>query len=422
MLPANLALTVVALVRRALRRRDIHQDAMLSARRSTILLSGGKMTKALTLARAFHRAGHRVILVETAKYRYTGHRFSSCVDRFHVVPPPDDPRYAQALRDIVIAEGVDLYVPVSSPTASYYDALAAPLLAPHCTVLHADAETVRRLDDKYELTVLAASLGLPVPDTYRITAPEQASTFDFDAGATPFILKSIAYDPVHRLDLTRLPLASAAGTADLASSKPISSANPWILQSFVEGREYCTHATVVGGRVLVYVCCPSSGFQVNYAWADKPAIEAWVRAFVEPLAFTGQISFDFIETADGRVFPIECNPRTHSAITMLCDHPDLAAAYLGDDVARVTPTAASRPTFWLYHELWRALTRPDRIVDRIRTVTRGREAIFDWDDPLPFLLVHHLQIPALLITKLLTGQDWIRIDFNIGKLVEAAGD
>ena len=55
-------------------------------------------------------------------------------------------------------------------------------------------------------------------------------------------------------------------------------------------------------------------------------------------------------------------------------------------------------------------------------VLRGKDAIFDLDDPLPFLLVHHLQIPALLWRALLGGRDWIRIDFNIGKLVEPAGD
>ena len=55
-------------------------------------------------------------------------------------------------------------------------------------------------------------------------------------------------------------------------------------------------------------------------------------------------------------------------------------------------------------------------------IRRGKDAIFDWNDPLPFLMVHHLQIPWLLTSNLIRGKDWIRIDFNIGKLVEAAGD
>ena len=54
---------------------------------------------------------------------------------------------------------------------------------------------------------------------------------------------------------------------------------------------------------------------------------------------------------------------------------------------RITPAAGRRPTYWLYHELWRLLTGPD-LRARLRVIRRGKDAIFDWADPLPFLLVH----------------------------------
>ena len=76
-LPANLAITALALVRRRARPRP---PATADTPR-TVLISGGKMTKALHLARAFHHAGHRVILIESPKYRLTGHRFSRSVSR-----------------------------------------------------------------------------------------------------------------------------------------------------------------------------------------------------------------------------------------------------------------------------------------------------------------------------------------------------
>ena len=417
-LPANLAVTTVALAR-SLVVRPVREVA---DRPRTILLSGGKMTKALQLARSFHQAGHRVILVETHKYRLTGHRFSRAVDRFYVVPKPEDPGYAQALLAIVLQEGVDVYVPVCSPAASYYDALAEPLLAPHCEVLHCDAETVQMLDDKFAFTSTAASLGLSVPDARRVTNPDQVIDFDFAAHEGPYILKSIPYDPVHRLDLTELPAATAQDTAEFARSKPMSEQTPWIMQRFVAGQEYCTHSTVRDGEVQVYCCCESSAFQLNYAMVDKPAIEAWVRGFVGALKLTGQVSFDFIEAADGSVYAIECNPRAHSAITMFYNHPDLARAYLDRDVETIRPLPSSRPTYWLYQELWRALRHPATAREQWDTVRRGKDAIFDWSDPLPFLLEHHLQIPLLLAGNLRHLKDWIRVDFNIGKLVEPAGD
>ncbi|HEY0719250.1 MAG TPA: hypothetical protein VGD68_16680, partial [Streptosporangiaceae bacterium] len=416
-LPFNLVLTAAALVRSIF----IRTPRPPAARPRTVMVSGGKMTKALQLARSFHAAGHRVILIESAKYRLTGHRFSRAVDRFRTVPPPQSPGYADALLAIVREENVDVYVPVCSPVSSYYDALAKPLLTPYCEVLHEDADTISKLDDKYEFSVMAASLGLPVPDAHRICSPAQVEDFDFAAASDPYILKSIPYDPVHRLDLTTLPRPSAQQTAAFARSKPISGDNPWIMQGLVRGQEYCTHSTVRDGNVQVYCCCESSAFQVNYEMADKPEIEAWVRGFVEPLRLTGQFSFDFIQAGDGRVYAIECNPRTHSAITMFYNHPGLARAYLEDGMAAIQPAADSRPTYWIYHELWRLITGPARGA-RLRVIRRGKDAIFDWADPLPFLIVHQVQIPWLLARNLIRGKDWIRIDFNIGKLVEPAGD
>ena len=416
-LPLNLAVTATTtLVSLVIRPRR-----QTAAQPRTIMVSGGKMTKALQLARSFHRAGHRVILVESRKYRLTGHRFSAAVDRFYTVPPPQSDDYAAALLDIVRAEKVDVYVPVCSPAASYYDARAKTLLSPYCEVLHGDADIVARLDDKYEFSALARSLGLPVPDSHRVTAPQQVADFDFDQAAPPYILKSIPYDPVQRLDLTWLPCGTPGETAAFARTKPMSPDRPWVMQSFVPGQEYCSHSTVRDGRLQVHCCCRSSAFQVNYEMVDKPDIEAWVSKFAEALNLTGQYSFDFIEADDGRVYAIECNPRTHSAITMFYDHPGLARAYLDRDVPVIGPLASSRPTYWIYHEVWRLVTQPGRAA-RLRTIARGKDAIFDWSDPLPFLMEHHVQIPWLLLQNLRRGRDWVRIDFNIGKLVEPAGD
>ena len=418
-LPANLVLTGTALAVGALTAEPVVE----AAPRRTVLVSGGKMTKALQLCRSFHRAGHRVVLVEQEKYRLTGHRFSRCVDAFHTVPRPQDPGYAQALLDIVRAEGVDLYVPVCSPVASWYDSVAAELLAPWCEVLHGDPDTVARLDDKASFAEMAAQAGLEAPITHRITAADQVAPL-LTGADRPFILKSIAYDPVHRLDLTLLPLATAEQTAAFAAARPISVDNPWILQEFVDGEELCTHSTLRGGELTVHICCRSSAFQVNYEGLDRPEVEQWVRTFAKAHDLTGQVSLDFLQEPGGRLLAIECNPRTHSAITTLHDHPGLAAAYLEDRLGQpvVEPLPGSRPTYWAYHEGWNALRHPGTAPEVLRTVLRGKEAIFDWRDPLPFLLVPHLQIAGLLWQSLLHGKEWIRVDVNIGKLVEPAGD
>jgi hypothetical protein len=158
---------------------------------------------------------------------------------------------------------------------------------------------------------------------------------------------------------------------------------------------------------------------------DQPAIEEWVKRFVRGLNLTGQVSFDFIQTDDGCIYGIECNPRTHSAITLFYNHPNVAEAYLEPGTTMIQPLKSSRPTYWIYHELWRLLTHlhaPAEIWRRLQIIARGKDAIFDWADPLPFLMVHHGQIPWLLLKNLSQFKGWVRIDFNIGKLVEMGGD
>lgn len=415
-LPVDLALVAVAL---AMRRPNPLAHSADGPRR-TVLITGGKMTKALQLARSFHSAGHRVVLVESKKYRFTGHRFSRAVDAFHCVPEPTAPGYAEAVRDIAVVERVDVFVPVSSPAGSVHDARAGELVRDFCDVVHVDAATVRMLDDKTEFSTTAASLGLRVPDFRRVTDAQQVVDFDFPPGRT-YILKRLAYNPVGRMDLVPLSAGTPERNATVARSLRISPDDPWILQEFVEGQEYCTHGTVRNGRLQVYGCCESSAFQINYAHVDKPEIRSWVETLVAALDITGQASFDFIEAADGHPYAIECNPRTHSAITMFYDHPEVAAAYLDDGHPVITPRPEACPTYWIYHELWRLLTQPKKAA-RLATILRGTDAIFAWWDPLPYFMVHHLQIPSLLIANFRAGRGWSRIDFNIGKLVEPGGD
>ncbi len=392
-----------------------------------ILLTGGKMTKSLQLARCFYNAGHDVYLVETHKYWLSGHQFSQAVKGFYTVAAPEkDPgQYYQDLLNIVKKENIDLFIPVSSPVASYYDSVAGTLLAPYCEIIHFSPDITKMLDDKFELCQQAHTLGLSAPKAFLITDPQEILDFDFkNEPERKYLLKSVRYDSVSRLDMTKLPFE---GMEAYIKNLPITKENPWAMQEFITGTEYCTHSTVRKGKIRLHCCSKSSPFQVNYEHIDQPEIYAWVETFVKKLNLTGQISFDFIKAADGTVYPIECNPRTHSAITMFYNHPGVANAYLNDDEndeSPITPLADSKPTYWLYHEFWR-LTGIRSLADFqawIQKITAGTDAIFQLNDPLPFLMVPHWQISLLLLANLRQLKDWVKIDFNIGKLVEIGGD
>lgn len=390
----------------------------------TIMISGGKMTKALQLARSFYRSGHRIIYLETHEYWLAGNRFSNTIERFYTVPAPEqDPEgYIQGLLKIAKQENVDIFVPVCTPVASYYDSLAKQLLAACCEVFHFDAEITKMLDDKYAFTETARSLKLAVPNAYKITDPQQVINFDFSQASRQYILKSIPYDSVLRLDLTKLPGDTPEATAAFVQSLPISEARPWVMQEFIPGQEYCAHSTVRNGDISLYCCSNSSAFQVNYANIQQPEILQWVSSFVKALNLTGQASFDFIQAEDGTLYAIECNPRIHTAITMFYNHPQVADAYFGNigQDTPIQPLPESKPVYWLYHELWRLneIRSLPQLAIWLKNIWRGKDAIFDLNDPLPFLMVHHWQIPLLLLKTLRKGKNWLRINFHTGKIVE----
>ena len=425
LLPFNLAMVFLSWVKYTIGGgADSRTIPTVNTEKKRILITGAKMTKALQLARFFYRDGHEVYLLETHKYWLSGHRFSKAVKGFFTVATPEkDPeQYCQDILNIVRSKNIDLFIPVSSPIASYYDSLAKVAIEPYCESLHLDPEETAILDDKHAFCSKARELGLSAPKVFRITDPQQILDFDFESDGSKYIVKSIPYDSVLRLDLTRLPFE---GMEDYVRSLPISEEKPWVMQEFIRGKEYCFHATVRKGKIRLHCCSESSPFQVNYEQVDKPAIYEWVKTFVEKMNLTGQVCFDMIQTEDGTVYPIECNPRLHSAITMFHDRPGVAHAYLSDDEsAPITPLPDSKPTYWTYHELWRLLSI--RSLKELKAwwqkITKGTDAILTPEDPLPFLMLHNWQIPLLLLDNLRRLKGWVKIDFNIGKLVELGGD
>lgn len=97
--------------------------------------------------------------------------------------------------------------------------------------------------------------------------------------------------------------------------------------------EYCTHASVTEGRLTSLITCPSNDMLMTYEDATSTpvgrAAEAWTLDFLRllrndptpsgrPRRLNGHFSFDLIQsTKDGKLYPIECNARVHTAVVLL---------------------------------------------------------------------------------------------------------
>ena len=385
-----------------------------------ILISGGRMTKALQLARSFYASGHYIVL--TDDYRFATHRFSRCVSRFCLSADINDSSsYIQSIVDIVQQEQIDVFIPVSNTCTERVEGhIKQILLQFNCETVHGDFEQVNMLSNKYLFIDRVRMMNLSAPKTYSITDPKQVLDFDFSKEQCQFLLKSIIYDSVVRSNMIKLPCQTRQQTMDYVNSLEISEQHPWVMQEFIPGKEFCTHSTVRNGELRLHTCCKSSAYLLNYKHiSDKYQILEWVQEFCARVNITGQVSFDFIESnEDGRPYAIECNPRTHSAIINFYNHPNVAEAYLSTlslPNGPIQPRSNAREIYWLHYELWN-LCKVRSIEDLLlilRRLIHGKEAIWSIEDPLPFFFQYTMHLPYILIYSLYEQKPYKFIDCNL---------
>jgi catechol O-methyltransferase len=64
--------------------------------------------------------------------------------------------------------------------------------------------------------------------------------------------------------MTLLPFPGLDVTRAHISQLLISAKNSWLLQEFIPGAEFCTHALAVRGRARAFVACPSNELLMHY--------------------------------------------------------------------------------------------------------------------------------------------------------------
>merc|ERR1719247_1368139 len=401
------------------------------------------MTKSFVMIKQLKAQGCRVILVETSKYWMVASRFSNCVDRFVTVPIPEkEPEaYLDAMVRLAEEEQADLFVPVTSPVASQYEARLNAVLPKRCHSWSLPPDEVEKLDDKVYFCQAAEALGLPVPIAHRVSSHAEVYAFNEqlaqqvadepDAKHPRYILKNLQYDSMHRLDLFTLPCPVEKLEAYL-SDITIDRENPWTVQTFIVGEEYSSCAICKGGRLLAFTDNLASISCFNYLPARSQRLREWVQTFVAARSLTGILCIDFIVDSEGTPYAIECNPRASSNITSFYNHKGLGAALVDPEAfsSTVEPLPGVVESYWLFAEVWAAVAKPglslrtfsQRAAGLLDSLLHKKDAYYDPADPLPFLALLFVHLPTLLLRNVRKGNKWAKIDPCIGKLTEENGD
>ncbi|TCZ56620.1 ATP-grasp domain-containing protein [Roseicella aquatilis] len=337
---------------------------------NTVLLTLGRLPKALDLARSFARAGWRVVVAEPHRRHLTGASRSVARRRQVTAPALDPAAYLRDLARLVREEGASLVVPVSEE--AMHVAFLRPLLPEGVRLLAMPPDLTLRLHDKHGFVREASAMGLTVPESAALGDPRArhlAETGD------------VIVKPLHA--------CSGRGVRRIPRGGALPPPGQAIVQRLVQGAEHSSCTLAHAGRVqasAVYRGTLMSGsVAVGFERVEHPAIEAWIARFVAGTGWTGFIAFDFILDAAGTPWGIECNPRTTSGLHFFAE-ADLAPAIL--DPAH---PLRFRPERRL-QQFWSCLTETQasfgdwpRFRAHLRHLLGTRDVTWRATDPLPLL-------------------------------------
>ena len=474
--------------------------------RKTILVTGVSMTKGMTILQLLAKhTGHRVICADTSFLSPGG--VSRYCDKFYQLPTPDQKQssgYIQAMLDVVTTENVDLWISCSGVLSAIEDAQVKQILEKRtkCKAVQFDVEATRTLHEKdLFMTFVRDECKLTIPETVEVRDKKKVLNIllsqlqnkgsgKISNSIEPqkqYILKPVGVDDAFRADMTLLPYSPTTAPKGMTPEEatrahierlPIAKTRPWLLQEFIKGKEFCTHSIVVNGKVKAFLACPSAELLMHYEALPPPeesGLTAAMLKFTETVAtvmqkktstersggFTGHLSFDFLVkdeelTSDGEItlYPIECNPRAHTATVLFNNCPEAAQAYLKvlqednktNGHAMTNGHSKERPFYpedparyyWLPHDLVTLVLLPILAVflhvcgisigweshENVRAQIQGfldhlilwRDGSYSIDDPLPSWWLYHVYWPGQFLKSLWTGKKWSRINVSTTKM------
>ncbi|GAM88784.1 hypothetical protein ANO11243_068180 [Dothideomycetidae sp. 11243] len=448
-----------------------------------VLITGVGMTKGLALARLFYAAGHNVIGAdfESPLMPSSCGRYSRSLKAFHKLSKPDgtiegSARYTHGLLEIIRRERIDLWVSCSGVASALDDGRAKETieLVTSCKAVQYDVAMTQKLHEKHTFMDFTESIGLAIPETHHITSSEAALKILSDSESTgkKYIMKFTGTDDSVRGNMTQLPLSSPRKTATHIERLSISPDRPWILQQFISGPEYCTHALVINNKVVAFTACPSAELLMHYtALPTDSALSRsmlnFTRRFASscPDGFTGHLSFDFLvdrkddEAAEHNtiehvpLWPIECNPRAHTAVVLFSETPEMISeGYMKVFDPPMSPEVdvkgrrrlngslhpepiypnAPAKYYWLPHDLTTLAILPilqmfsapgssfseilDAVLELVEHVWQWRDGTYEIWDPLPAWILWHVSWPWIFLVSIATGHKWSRINVSTMKV------
>ncbi|KAM3415254.1 hypothetical protein BST61_g8784 [Cercospora zeina] len=354
-----------------------------------ILLTNGRMPVSLDLARQFRLAGHIVFCVDPMSTHVC--TFTRAVKQSAQVPAPhQNPQgYVRAVKELVLRWRIDMIIPIHEEVfclaASDEFEILGRLFAPSFDMLV-------RLHDQYEFAEYAKQLGLLVPQSFLCAGPDDLTALPLDQCQSGIALRPCLgheYSGLHHLK----------PGGPIPTELDFSEDSRYVAQEWLEGDEYCSYSVVRDGHVEATGCYPVTerhdGSKRELLQQQfHPGVYEYIQHFVANVPpFSGQIAFDFVETANG-LYAIECNVQATAGLHLWSNTPWLAKAITGtlpkDDIERpIRPPKRLQGHESRYRVMPRMLKWQNEDASfgawlkHMRRVVFTRDVTRDWGDPMP---------------------------------------
>lgn len=285
-----------------------------------ILLTAARSPLTLDLARKLKAAGHQVYVAETSKLHLC--KFSRAVTKSFVVPSPrfNSKGFIDALVEIVEKEKIDLLIPIYEEI--FYLSKERHRFPSHCHFFAHDFDTLNKLHNKWLFFTTLQSMGIDAPKSVLIKSKEDLKNIPF----TSYYALKPSYS---RASLHVKKMGPHSPIPDIT----IEPKNPWVAQEWLQGDKFCTYSICHEGELVAHAVYPvkfaiDGNSCITFQAVEHKPIMEWIQKFVKAINFTGQIAFDLVQVADGRIMPIECNPRATSGLHLFKSEDRLDKAFL----------------------------------------------------------------------------------------------
>lgn len=228
---------------------------------------------------------------------------SSLVDRFFKVPLNTDSKYLNEILKIVEEQNIRILIPIHDYEIEVLSKEVGKFKKLGCSIIVSDYSTVKSVNDKYAFAELLVDSNILTPKTYSI---EQWKTMNFN-DENSWILK-----PLRGVSSRGIHKGKTKEIKILLEKDDINNSS-YLIQHLISGKEYTVDVFVKDKKA--YCIVPRVRHEIregicykSYTIPNDKFCEV-INNIIRLYDFYGPINVQFIESADNKLYCIECNPR-----------------------------------------------------------------------------------------------------------------